>query len=177
MRHRAELTRGLAATLILALPLFSVPVSAGVPTASLKGRVLESDTRIPLAGARIHAGDPKAGTVYTSLTTSSDGSFSLAALPASSYQLAVESEGGLFAVSAPIRLAPGQSRDVQLAVRRNEAGSSSSATSSTAAHGRKPSIWNNPLTATLLVLGGAVVVGVLVDQATNDNNNASPSAP
>lgn len=177
MRHRADLTRGLAATLILALPLFSVPISAGVPTASLKGRIVEAGTRAPMAGARIHAGDPKAGTLYSSHATSSDGSFSLDALPASSYELAVESEGGLFAVSAPVQLAAGQSRDVQLAVTRNQAASGAGGATNSKGTGAKLGIWNNPLTATLLVLGGAVVVGVLVDQVTDDDNNASPSAP
>jgi hypothetical protein len=37
-----------------------------------------------------------------------------------------------------------------------------------------PTIWSNPLTASLIVLGSAVVVGLLVEGATDDEDQASP---
>jgi len=44
-----------------------------------------------------------------------------------------------------------------------------------ASEGKKGlSFWDNPLTATLIVLGAAVVVGVVVDELTDDDE-ASPN--
>jgi hypothetical protein len=41
-------------------------------------------------------------------------------------------------------------------------------------------LWDNPLTATLIVVGGAVVTGLIIDAIDDDDTNtptASPSNP
>jgi hypothetical protein len=38
-------------------------------------------------------------------------------------------------------------------------------------------VWNNPLTAALIIVGSAVVLGLIIDQAVSDDDEptASPS--
>ncbi len=171
MSMRTVASRGIAALLILALQLIYAPAWAALQTASLSGRVLSADSQKPLAGVRVHVGDPRTGSVRSSAATAADGSFSVAGLPAASYELAIQSGSGLYVVPAPVSLASGESRNVHLAVQ-----SQKMAPSPQEASGGKKDMgfWNNPLTATLIVLGAAIVVGVVVDEITDDDE-ASPN--
>ena len=44
---------------------------------------------------------------------------------------------------------------------------------------RRPSLWNNPLTAAFLVLGVAIVFGVIIENATDDDDSIDepPTSP
>ena len=177
MKSRSLLVRILAAVLVAALQVVYLPLSAAPLAASLSGRVISGETRAPLVGVKVHVGDPRTSTIRSSTTTAEDGRFTLADLPPSTYQVAIQAGQGLYIVGSPVRLAPGETKNVQLAVKPHatgrlnqlEKGEDNQAAGDT-------SVWDNPLTATLIVLGIATGVGVLVDQATDDDES-SPSSP
>jgi hypothetical protein len=173
MEHRLA-----RATALVTLALVVLEQTAPVPSAEpagavLTGRVLAAATGNPLPGVRVHVGNPRSGFVRSSQPTAQDGSFSVREIPASNYELAVQSERGLYLVASPVRLAPGEARTVQLEV--HERASRADEFSEDRAGGT--TWWNNPLTATLIVVGSAVAIGVLVDGATDDEENPSASAP
>ncbi len=167
--------RCLAVLLSAVLMLISSPLGAAAPTAALSGRIMARSGQTLEGTVRLHAGDAKTGAVYSSEPLGTDGTFEIRNLPASSYRLAVEADGGLYVVETPIRLDAGANRTVQLAIQAQAA----TATGRLNAAEKKPgaaSFWENPLTATLIVIGGAILVGIIVDEAT-DEDNASPSSP
>ena len=173
MRTRSTLDRWLAGVLVVALQVVLVPATAATSTAALNGSVLSGGASVPLPGARVHAAETRTGAVSTSSITTADGSFRLDGLPPATYSLAVESAGGLYLVGTPVHLEPGEERTVHLAVQET-APSPAEAAAKTAG---RLAWWNNPLFATLVVLGGAVIVGVIVNNAINDEATASPSSP
>ena len=169
--------RIVAGALVVALQLVSVPAWAGTRTASLSGHVLSAESLQPMAGVLVHVSNPRTGVIQSSTPTGVDGSFSLSMLPPATYELAVQSDRGLYVVNNSVRLGPGEARRVSVGLRQENAAPSPETRDHAKTRGRT-NWWNNPLTATAIVIGAAVVIGVLVDQASNDNNqNASPSNP
>ncbi|MBZ5639650.1 MAG: carboxypeptidase-like regulatory domain-containing protein [Acidobacteriia bacterium] len=172
--RNSTVTRWIAAALVVALQLALAPAFAGGAPATLAGTVVAAASRAPVAGARVHVGDKRTGRIVISEATGADGAFAVGGLAPAAYDLAVESAGGLYVVSSPLPLAPGERRSVQLAV------------SSPPAQGGEKSkppqkrslskVWNNPLAATLIVVGAAVIIGVIVGNATSETPT-SPSAP
>jgi hypothetical protein len=172
--RRGTAFRWIAATVIVALGIPLGPATAGVASATLGGRIVSLGDRAPLAGARVHVGEHRTKEIAVSLTTGEDGSFEITGLPPAAYDLAVESESGIYVVESPVRLEAGQRRTVQLAVSRAAANEGGGAKA-----GAKKSLsawWNNPLTATLIVVGAAVIVGTIIGSSTNETPS-SPSTP
>jgi len=173
MKCRNTATRIVAVSLIVALHFAFAPVYAAVAPAqaSISGSVLSWDTQDPMTGAVVHATDPRTSASYVSGPASADGHFEIAELPPATYKLAVESQGGLYLVDSPVSLVPGQSRSVQLALNPNLAPAAEGS-------GLKMSILNNPVMATLVVVGAAIILGVLIDEADNDDDpTVSESQP
>jgi len=164
----------LASVLIVSMQALLVPASAGDGTASLAGMVVSSETAAPLTGVRLHAGDPKTGEVFTAQPTPEDGSFNLAALPAASYQLAVEMAGGLYVVETPVKLSPGQAQTVTVAINPQTAGSPEEEDQKKKKKGA--GFWNNPVTAAFVVIGAATLVGWAIKSGTDSEPTASPSS-
>lgn len=170
--HRV--VKELLTTLVIAfLPFAGIPVGAAESTARLNGSIVHSDLDAPLAGARLHAGDPKTGRIFSSTPAREDGSFDLSELPPSTYTLAVESQGGLYVVEAPLSLAPGMTRTLNVAVSPQAVHPDKKAKGGEAG---KWGFWENPLVATLTFLGIATVVGVLIDDDSSSGVQ-SPSMP
>ncbi len=168
MSTRNRSAKALSSVLILVLIGLLSPVSAGTPTAELSGTILSAD-EAPLAGAKIYAADTKTGKIYPGNATGDKGRFSLTGLPASSYELGVELEGGLYVVDSSLALSEGQSQNVNLSINTKKNPNPSAGTKAGVT-----SVWNNPFTAALIVLGSAAVVGVLVESATDDEDDSSP---
>lgn len=108
-----------------------------------------------------------------------DGTFRAEGVPAGPAELAIETSEGFYVVPTPVAIAPGTTRSVQLAFGGRQ---NSSAPASPEKPKKKKSggVWSNPLYATLIVVGSAIVVGVAVDQLTKSNTTTvpvSPSAP
>jgi len=168
MSQHSRSIRLLALALIAALPALSIPVGAAEPAgATLRGSIVSAASRAPLAGARLHAADPRTGRVYASAPADARGNFKLEGLPAASYEIGVESGDRLYLVDAVLRLAPGQARDVSVAVREDAAADSGS--SSDRRRRKAAGVWNNPGAAAGIVISGAVVLGILVNEATKGN--------
>ena len=173
MTHRKD-SRWIATAMAIAIVLAPIPAAAATAPGTLSGHIVAADSKAPLAGARLHVGDPRSNAVRSSAPTGADGRFEVAGLPAAAYEIAVESRGGLYVVDSPLRLEPGEHRTVQLAIASGQEAPTAppgSAPKKTAA-----TFWNNPLTATLVVVGAAVIVGVIVEQTTS-NDTTSPSNP
>ena len=108
----------------------------------------------------------------------SDGTFRLSGLPTGAAELAVETDQGLYVVATPVAIAPGATRDVQLALGGRQDNSDLPPPEKEKKR-KKGGIWSNPVTATLIVVGSAIVVGVLVSSLSSSDSNppASPSNP
>jgi hypothetical protein len=168
------MVRVLATGLIVALPLASVPVSASDTSATLIGSIVSAGDQTPLSGARLHVGDPRTGEIFSSQPVGDEGTFLVDNLPPAIYELAVESNGGLYVTDTPLQLQPGQSRTVNLAVNPQQEPAPGPQTAEDKKK-KKAGVWNNPLTATLIVLGSALVIGIIIEAADDDDDGPSPS--
>jgi len=173
MRTRS-LGRSLAAALILTLPGGLAPVGAAEALATLTGSIVRAYDDAAIPGARLHAGDPRTGRVFSSSPAGDDGSFALGDLPPSSYRLAVEADDGLYVVETPVLMAPGMADTVNVSVhpfveresRRHDDNGDDEFT-----------FWNNPLTASLSFLGLAAVAGALIGGKSEGSGTPSPTVP
>jgi hypothetical protein len=175
------MTRALA--VLLASTLIVPPTSAAAGSGILEGRVVvPQGSAAPKAVWAATAANAKAP---QRAAVDDKGAFHLDAVPAGSVELAVETAEGLYVVETPITLAPGATRQVQLALRGRQ-GTTPAAPSGTPPPQPPPKktkggFWDNPLTATLVIVGGAIVTGLIIDQVEGDSgdqsNSASPSNP
>jgi hypothetical protein len=179
MRQRSLPIRLAAVLVSVALQGLGLPVAADGAGARVAGSILSAADETPLSGARLHLGDPRSGRVFSSEPTPSDGSFALSEVPPATYEVAVESGGGLYVVRAPLELAAGQSQDLQVAVTPLAPGQMAPPPDPDGSGKKKggTSVWNNPATAALIVVGSAVVLGFVIKEATKtkDDEPVSPS--
>jgi hypothetical protein len=104
-----------------------------------------------------------------------DGSFRATGIPAGSSELAIETSEGLYVVATPVAIAPGTTRRIQLAYGGRQ---DTSAPPPPENEKKKKSggVWANPLAASLIIVGSAIVVGFAIDELTqSDNEPVSPS--
>jgi hypothetical protein len=161
----------LIASFLAASLVASSALSAGTrPSAPVTGEVLGND----LAGAIVHAATEDGANRTAPLDA--HGRFDFPALSEGAWNLAVQTPAGLHVATTPVVVRGGESRAVLLTL---APGASTPANrAAKRARADKMSWWNNPLTATLIVVGAAVVVGVAVEQWTeDDSSSASPSTP
>lgn len=166
----------LVATLLIpALYFAPVLAVAPAPGGTLSGHVFAAEGHAPLRGVQVHVGDPSSGTIRGSATTGDDGSFTVTGLPPAKYEIAVQSPKAVYVAGGSVALAAGESRSVQVAVNEQVAPSPAEVAKK---RRRGGAAWlNNPFTATMIVLGAAVLIGVVVDNATDDEDTSpSPSA-
>ena len=176
MNRHGGLQRILAACLILSFQAFLLPSFAGTGTASLTGRVVLAGVQAPIVAGKVHVGDPRTGQIATA-DLSREGTFTVAGLAPGAYQVAVESGGVLNVASNPVLLGPDQNKAVQIAVDpklRQENDPMPPAEPKKKDSGQ--SFWNNPLTATAIVVVSAVVVGIAIDGLSDDDDEAPASA-
>jgi hypothetical protein len=173
MFKRGTSSKTVAIATIIALQLISIPALAQ-SSAVLDGTVLRADRATPIAGAKIHLADVRTGEFVGSAPTDQDGSFHLEALPGGEYDIAVEADGGLYMIPTPLTLKDGETQRVHLAVQPDAV----IAKDPNAADNRnKLSFKNNPLTATLMLLGGLTILGWAINEFDDDDPAplASPS--
>jgi len=162
MAQRHILARLLVPVVIVSLLGPVLQAGAGPTAAALSGVIRSAADQTPLADARLLVADRESGQVTRSGWTAADGNFSIAGLDPGRYDLAVEVESGLYLIRAPIDLMPGVSRPVQIAV-----GIAAPEDDGNAGE-PLPSAWDNPAAAGAIVLGLAILIGVLVKNATED---------
>jgi hypothetical protein len=168
-----SITRGLVMALVISVQVQGLPVRAGSAGAVLSGTILRGNQHQPVSGAKLLVGDSSSGRIFASSATGSDGRFTVRNLPASTYELAIQSGGGLYPTGVPVQLASGAKQEIQLAF------ADPSGPTSDSVQLERAGVWSNPLTATMVVLGGAVVVGLALEGATDDSSSgsASPTGP
>ena len=158
----------IAAALITILPLALTPAFTAADVGVIHGIVLEAGNHAPMAGIKVHVADPATGIIRTSGSTGDDGSFTVADLPAATYEIGLEKDGRLFVVRTPVAVAPGQSQNIAVAINQD--------ISQEEDDDSKGTFWQNPLTAALIVTLGAVLVGVLLESTTDrDTPSLSPT--
>jgi len=146
--------------------MLHAPVTHAAATAGLEG-VIRDERQQSLNGVRLLAVHRDSGIERRSPRTAKDGSFSITDLEAGRYDLAVETDSGLYLVPQPVDLVAGVQRPVQIAVTAERLAATPPIDRS------KASLWNNPLSAGAIVLGTAIIVGVLVKDLTDDETTAS----
>lgn len=133
----------------------------------LVGRVL------PAADSRLVARTVWVGAIPAPV--SPDGSFRAIGIPVGPSEVAIETSQGLFVVATPVAIAPGTTRSIQLAY----GGRQDTSPAPPAENEKKKKtggFWANPLAASLIIVGSAIVVGFAIDQLTqSDNKPVSPS--
>lgn len=117
MRHFSRGHRALAALLALAIVTAGLPALASTASARLAGRILQSGTSAGVENAVVKVALRPDAKVYESARTDAKGSYSLSGLPTGTYDVAVESSGGLYVSPAPVSLVAGEKRDLSLAIR------------------------------------------------------------
>jgi hypothetical protein len=153
----------LALASLLAVPPGALAGDTGV----LTGRVL------PSIDSRLVAKTVWVGAIPAPVAA--DGSFRATGVPAGPSELAIETSEGVYLVATPVSIAPGTTRRVQLAYGGRQ---DTSPPPPPEKEKKKKSggVWSNPLSATLIIVGSAIVVGVAIDQLTqSDNEPVSPS--
>ena len=171
------IARILAAVLVVAVQLIFAPTTVGQESATLAGTIYALDGGQPVEGAILHAGDMRTGEIHSSTATNSDGDFVLSGLPPAAYELAVEKDGGLYPVGAPLQLTAGEKRDVQVAI-HPEAEPEVAPDPKTAKEeeeDREMGFLDNPLFASLAVIGVSILFGLAISALdTSDESIASP---
>lgn len=167
--------RIVAAALVLTLPAAFTPVPAASTLATVSGHIVASGSVKPVAGARVHVADRQTGKIYTSEPTRDDGSFAVSNLPSAAYEMAVESNGGLYRVDKPFKLAAGEARKVNLAIEPNAQPASGTATPASSGKKSGGGVWSSPALASVIVVGSAIIVGVIIDNATSSPESKSVS--
>ena len=186
MNERCRFIKSVALALV-GVQLF-IPAAHAFQGASLSGHVLASPSSAPLPGAKVFLANAKSGEVLASAQSGTDGSFALRDLAPGTYHVAVESKGGLYTVDTPLTLGASDQKSVHLAINpspRTAAAAEPAASASPMEEEKKKKSgslgpWDNPLTASLVVVGSAVLLGVLIDQiddnGTSTTGTVSPSS-
>ena len=172
MKRSSALNKTLAAVLIVGVQMLVAPVPAATPSAALSGQILSAEANAPVSGVVVRMVDPGTGDLYTSAPTDDKGAFEIDSLPAATYALSVQQEQGVYVAGSHVILAPGEQRSVQVAVYAKEATGPEAAQDPE----YKTSALNNPLVATLLALGIAVILGYGMQEwfGTSETNKAPP---
>lgn len=171
-----------ALIVLLVSTLIAPPASIASGSGALEGRVVPGKgNAAPTAVWAATAANPQAP---QRAVVGENGSFRIDAVPAGTVELAVETADGMYLVETPVTIAPGATRQVQLALKGRQdnamGGKATNPPPTPAPNKKTGTLWDNPLTATLIVVGGAVVTGLIIDAIDdddNDTNAASPSNP
>ena len=173
MNRHGGTQRILAACLIVSLQAFLVPSFAGTALSSLTGRVVVAGVHAPIASGKVHVGNPRTGQIATA-DLSREGTFTVQGLAPGTYEVAVETGGVMNVASNPVLLGPDQNKAVRISVNPVLAQMGPGGTGAGEPIADDPAIeekkkkqtgttfWNNPLTATAIVVVSAIVVGIAI---------------
>jgi len=175
MSHRGFSAKVLAIMLVVAVSWVFVPPIGARESATLAGNIYALDGRQPVDGAVLHAGDIRTGEIYSSAATDSEGGFVLPGLPPAAYNLAIETDGGLYLVGTSMQLKAGEQRGVQLALKPDEGAADDPESASEEDDDDEMGFMNNPLFAALTVIGASILFGGLISALDDDDEGvASP---
>jgi hypothetical protein len=159
-----QISRSLALATFLAASVEATASDLG----GLAGRVL------PAAGQGFSAKTVWIGSIPAAV--GADGTFRADRIPEGPAKLAIETSEGIYLVATPVVISPGTTHRVQLAIGGRQ--DTSPPQPAGKQKKKKGGPWDNPASATLIVVGSAIVVGFAVDQLSkSDPRPVSPSAP
>ena len=171
----------------VALIIFLVVATSSLCFASesieLTGQVLDADALTPLPGARVLLLDPDQK-ILTSDPSDSNGTFTSSNIPMETYQVAVEFEGTIYTLDQPIEIHR-QASFIRIAIpalapatqdEDGEDGEDDDDDAGAVPASGRAGLWSNPGTAAAVVVGGAFLLGWLIDSIGDDEDPAvSPS--
>ena len=117
MRHFSRGRRALAAALAFVLGIAGVPAIAGIAPAGVSGRIVRTAGGAAVPGAVVKLALRPDARIYESGKTDARGVYSLSGLPPGTYDVAVESSGGLYVVGAAVALEAGERRSLSLGIK------------------------------------------------------------
>jgi len=162
------------------------PEKEGPSAAKLEGRLMGSDRKTPLEGARLHAVS-RDGKVFSSSPADARGRYSLKGVPPGTYQLAISTQDGVYFLESAVGIASASAFSIDLAT-----------VSAEAATGRVPGIdldargyatilqgkkdgsgrfWGSAKGIVLLVATAGAVALILSNSDDGAEEPASPSLP
>lgn len=200
MQRLGKLAKCLAAVTALSLPLATLSPALAQGEGATGDRVLEgkilSDDGQAIQGARVKVRNLDTGEEFTSAPTGSNGSYKLDNLPSGRYEVAVQTERGVYLGNRTVDLVnktsqtysfslknvpPEQALEEARRAREAEDDDDAPAPPRTArpetgagAGQSKVSLWRNPWAATLMGLGIAVGAAIVIDEI-NDDDDGSPN--
>jgi len=161
-------------TAIFAATLLASPGFTASASGAIAGRVLPDPSGPAPTAVWVAPWDAQSAGFRVPVAR--DGSFATGGMPAGAVELAVETTDGLYVVSTPVTIAPGTTRHLQLAIGGRQ--DSSPSTEPPKKSRRQGGVWANPVYATLIVVGAAVVLGVGVAALTEpDDPTTTPASP
>ncbi len=195
MRRLGRLSKLLVVLTALSLPLGSfAPALAAegdaVADRSLEGKILTDDGQA-IQGAKVKLRNLDTGEEFTSAPAGGNGSYKLDNLPPGRYEIAVQTERGVYLGNRTVDLIskksqtysfslknvpPEQALEEARRAREEEEGvppapPPTGRPPTGVAAGSKTSYWSNPWTATFTVLGIAVGTAVLIDRIDDDDGS------
>jgi hypothetical protein len=191
MRSFGRFEKVLSMFLVMAIGSIGMPVFASPAPALLSGKILKAGTGAPVQGAVVKLNHRTEGKVFTSGKADAQGSYSIPDLPAGTYDLAVESDAGVFVVNAPVSLASGEKRDASFSLRPVSGAADQPAAGGTAGaqppppaqakpaetQKKKTPWYASPWFGTAVVVGSAVIIGAALNSSNNNEPaTASPSS-
>ena len=177
--------RHVAACAVLLTFGFQSSIVLGSSSVSrLDGRIYAEDGESPLADAEVVAYNLSTEMLYRSTPTDDSGRYRVADLPPGYYDIAIQTEEGLFVADRPVRVPEQGAASVSLAV----GGPGATHGGELPATGKVDSLlWSSlvgalggPAIGTAVVVGGLALSAVVVGSALssdNSTNSASPFSP
>jgi len=185
-----------AALLIAALPLGTLPPLAADTEgpASLEGKVI-AGAGGPVTGAVVMVRSLDDAREHASVPTTEDGTYRLVGLPAGEYEVAVQTEKGIYlgARSLLVTAVTPQSYSFRIEDRPGfdpaslaEAGPEGAGTGEAKQTPKRPKTkgqgqpglgWSNPLVVLAAGLAFVIATGALIDAADGDNNEDDDGSP
>ena len=197
MRRLGRLSKLLAVLAALSLPVASfAPALAAegdaVADRTLEGKILSDDGQA-IQGAKVKVRNLDTGEEFTSAPTGANGSYKLDNLPPGRYEIAVQTEAGVFLGNRTVDLVnqtsqtysfslknvpPEQALEEARRAREEDEGvppapPPTGRPPTGAAAGAPTSYWSNPWVATFTILGIAVGTAIFINHI--DDDDGSPS--
>jgi hypothetical protein len=178
----SENSNAFKVTLTVLLVIATSSLCFASESIELSGQVLDADALTPLSGARVLLLDPDQK-ILSSEKSDSNGTFISSAIPQETYQVAVEFDGTIYTLDQPLEINRGSSF-IRIAIpalapattQDDEEGEEEDDDKAAVPAGGPSSMWSNPGTAAGIVVGGAFLLGWLIDSISDDEEPAvSPS--
>jgi len=168
-------------------PESEVPAAPIAVGATLKGRLLASDRKTTLPGAKVHA-IAKDGTVHTSDPADAKGRYHLSGIPPGGYRLAFSTEDGVYMLETEVGISSANVYTVDLAAIPAEAARGTVPGLPLAPRGfavivqgtsksGAGSFWGSAKGITLLAVSAGALGLILSQNGGGDEQSVSPSLP